>query len=286
MKPKLHHYKGAYLSLGAISRLTGISQRTLYSRIVRGMSIDAAISEPTKKPGGNNPAGPKPRLYEFRGKHLTIAQIAGILGCGLQTVYNRRVGARVLEGAELEAARPKESPSNARLITYKGKTGCLASWARKFNLSANTIRSRLNKGWSVEHALRAPRQCDILDSITFNGRTLTLGAWAKEVGMSRQVLRGRINLGWSVERALTEPVRPMNTTYSCAGKNLTVAEWARESGVSERLIRNRLDKGWSFQRALTEPKHNRGYPKTSKTALGTGAGSAETHFDGNSATGV
>jgi len=257
MKSKLYPYKGAYMTARAIARHAGIKPRTLYHRLASGMSITDAISGPAKKHGGM--IGPKAKLYEFRGEHLTAYQIADILGCHVQTVYKRRSGNRVLDGEELAATLP-EFPSNARLITYKGKTDTLTAWARKYRLGPNVIRGRLERGWPIERALRT-KVLGGSDTLTFNGKTHSFGVWSKkaEIGISPQTLRHRIeHLGWSVERALTEPVRETDQTYSFAGKSRTLPQWARKVGISLGTLRSRLDRGLTIEQALTTPLAERG----------------------------
>lgn len=41
-------------------------------------------------------------------------------------------------------------------ITFGGKMMCLSEWARALKINRNTLRARLDKGWSVEKALTTP----------------------------------------------------------------------------------------------------------------------------------
>ena len=41
---------------------------------------------------------------------------------------------------------------NNRLISYKGTVRCLAAWAEAFGIKPDTLRWRLNNGWSIERA--------------------------------------------------------------------------------------------------------------------------------------
>ena len=43
---------------------------------------------------------------------------------------------------------------NNRILTYKGNVGCLAAWAEAFGIKYETLRWRLNNGWSLEDAFR------------------------------------------------------------------------------------------------------------------------------------
>lgn len=44
------------------------------------------------------------------------------------------------------------------LITFRNKTQCLQEWADELGMNKATIRKRLKRGWSVEHALTTPPQ--------------------------------------------------------------------------------------------------------------------------------
>lgn len=43
-----------------------------------------------------------------------------------------------------------------RFLTYNGETKCLSDWCKEFGLKNETLRARLNGGWSVEMALTTP----------------------------------------------------------------------------------------------------------------------------------
>lgn len=44
-----------------------------------------------------------------------------------------------------------------RLIAFRGETLCLLDWAARIGIAREVIAGRLNRGWSVERALTAPR---------------------------------------------------------------------------------------------------------------------------------
>ena len=54
---------------------------------------------------------------------------------------------------QCEQARNKRSN---RLITFNGRTLCLAEWAEEYGMRQRTLWYRLNRGWSVERALTEP----------------------------------------------------------------------------------------------------------------------------------
>lgn len=43
-----------------------------------------------------------------------------------------------------------------RLITFDGKTQCIAAWSEELNIKQNTIGFRLNRGWTIEETLTTP----------------------------------------------------------------------------------------------------------------------------------
>ena len=65
-----------------------------------------------------------------------------------------------------EQSRNKRSN---RMFTYQGVTQCVADWARQFNISELSLRSRLNIGWSFEDAISQP----IRPGLALKHRTIT-----------------------------------------------------------------------------------------------------------------
>lgn len=52
-----------------------------------------------------------------------------------------------------------EQQRNSRqnhLITFQGKTRCVAEWAELYGINCTTLRMRLNRGWSIERAFTEP----------------------------------------------------------------------------------------------------------------------------------
>jgi hypothetical protein len=46
---------------------------------------------------------------------------------------------------------------NSRLLTYRGRTMCVAHWARELKVSTALIAARADLGWSPEAILKTPR---------------------------------------------------------------------------------------------------------------------------------
>lgn len=48
--------------------------------------------------------------------------------------------------------------SKTRLITFQGKTLCIADWSKVINVYPQIIKYRLDSGWSIEKALTTPNR--------------------------------------------------------------------------------------------------------------------------------
>lgn len=106
------------------------------------------------------------------------------------------------------------------MLTYDGRTQCIAAWAEETGIGFNTIRLRIkNHGWSVERALTTPPTSP-----------------ADRAGMQYKTAK----------------------KYAHDGHDRTLREWADALGVSEMLLRQRLQRGMSFDRVFVSGRHRRG----------------------------
>ena len=116
---------------------------------------------------------------------------------------------------KFEQARNK---SVNRLLTFNGKTQCIAQWAEELNTDDHVLVMRLSRNWDVERVLttpvipRGPKSTKKESSnrrtrrlLTFRGKAQNLAAWARELGMVRLTIHDRLKRGWTVEEALGTP---------------------------------------------------------------------------------
>ena len=107
---KLYPYEGEMLTLGEISQRTGINQKTLQSRLKRGMDVCRAANMPTQ-------LGNKPVHYEFNGKEYTLSELAELSGVKKQTI-----SWRLHQGETVaEAIRPPRPSAPRRKLTEEEK---------------------------------------------------------------------------------------------------------------------------------------------------------------------
>lgn len=130
------------------------------------------------------------------------------------TTLDRIDGSRGYEPGNVRWATAIEQQRNTKsnkLVTFRGRTQCIAAWADETGIDKNLIAWRLRNGWAVEIALTTP---PVLGNrirttgqvlLTMNGRSQSISAWSKETGLSHSLIRLRISKGMSVDEALNRP---------------------------------------------------------------------------------
>lgn len=102
-------------------------------------------------------------------------------------------------------ATKKEQANNRRdnkFLTYNGKTQTISQWAKELNIHENTLRDRIQKGWSEKEIFSKPVQST--HYITFRGETKSLRQWSISTGINYSTLQSRLyEFHWDIEKALT-----------------------------------------------------------------------------------
>lgn len=91
---------------------------------------------------------------------------------------------------------------NNRMITFEGKTLCIADWADLFNLNYATLLRRIKAGWNINQALNKTPRVRI-KFLTYENQTLSLIEWSKKIGIPYRTLSERVSRGWLIEESLT-----------------------------------------------------------------------------------
>lgn len=100
------------------------------------------------------------RLITYGGVTDTVANMARTHGIPEHIIRNRlKLGwdiDRIFEEPVGYYAH-HHGGTNKHMITYNGKTQCIADWAREYGLSRDCLKSRLFVyGWDMESALKTP----------------------------------------------------------------------------------------------------------------------------------
>lgn len=91
--------------------------------------------------------------YTYNGNAHTIREWSLITGLSYRTIYTRIH--KFKWDIERTLTTPKiqcRDKSNSRVITYKGKSLCIAEWARELGIKDSTLRERLRHGWDIKKA--------------------------------------------------------------------------------------------------------------------------------------
>ena len=91
------------------------------------------------------------RLIVHNDQAMTVAEWARATGIPAPTLYNRMNR----EQPPATVLSPVKAPTGTppRILTCNGKTNSLKGWARVAGLKPTTLRERLKRGWTLEHAL-------------------------------------------------------------------------------------------------------------------------------------
>ena len=132
--------------------------------------------------------------------------------------------------------------STNRFLEFNGESKSIAEWAEIYGLSYETLRSRINLGWTVEDAIET---ASMRKKLTINGKTKNWAAWAKENGISPSCIKDRIKRGVSGDKLLAKP--EADKIISVDGKDKRVADLSKEYGINPGVIYDRVKKGLPFE---------------------------------------
>ena len=146
--------------------------------------------------------------------------------------------------------------TNTVLLTYNNLSLTINEWSEKMNLNPNTIRSRMDKGWTVEEILTNPIKCEPI-VLVYNGEKKTVSEWSDYTGIDKSILKNRYSRGWSTEKILTtEPIKDRNIKLEYNGVIRTIEDWSKILGIKKKTLWARYNRGWSIERVLTTPVKN------------------------------
>jgi len=101
-------------------------------------------------------------------------------------------------------ATPKEQTLNRYptvWLEYDGETLCLADMARKYGLTTTMIRTRLEKGMTLEQAIEIPRQ-KVMYEVTANNETLGMVEFCGKYRLATSSISRKKKQGFSIKDAM------------------------------------------------------------------------------------
>lgn len=186
-------------------------------------------------------------------------------------VDKKEIGRRAAATHKLHGTHPAQ-----RLETVNGVTGMLRDLVARFStVSARCVRTRLQRGWTVEKAVLTPfvpvserefRSPSGMEQ--YKAKQVVVGDFvgcmedaAKHFGVVSAVsIARRLARGWTDEEAVTTPVWRGKDRVVKAGKQYVVGgvtgsinDFSRKFGIPEPTIRWRFSQGWEVEAALTTP---------------------------------
>lgn len=144
----------------------------------------------------------QPKLYMFRGRRATRADVCRITGWSPNAV-TLRVNGDIIED------RPRgRGGRKPKLYDFRGERKTVKEIAAATGLSLSGVQHRISGTAFLENDGTTPFYDLPTNSVPvfFQGETMSISAWARKLGMSPATLQFRLSQGWSVKRALTEPV--------------------------------------------------------------------------------
>lgn len=184
------------------------------------------------------------RTTVFRGKEVSLKEVANELGLSYQVVW-RRATAFNETGDDIESGT-RGGSRKAKLHEHGGEALTVTEWSNKLGVSEICIRMRLRRYGTPFVTGKMGRKPQL-----FNGKTID--ELAEEHDIRPDTLRERIRRGEPVEVAIG-PYRPNVSRRMLYG--VPASETMKQNGVSRQLASYRVKRGWSIEDAISTPPRN------------------------------
>lgn len=202
----------------------------------------------------------KARLYYFRGKHMTRADVALLTGLSPNAITLRINGDMIEDRPFMPRERRRDG--TAKRYEFRGEMMTVKEIAAITGLALPTVYGRMCGDAFLEHDDARPLYDLPTNSVPVfhRGETMSISAWARKLGIPVATLQWRLSYGWSVKRALSEPVMSPDARR----------RYQRNAQIIARMLTGFSSQGGAWS-------------SISFKATGTGAGRHETQFEGTSA---
>lgn len=186
-----------------------------------------------------------PKLYAYRGQMLTLKQIAARVGMSSKTLQARIYCGMTAEEAANTTMRRGQRQGMGK-FELNGRLCTMDELAQIAGVARSTIQWRLERGESVEEAVRPPRRPN---THLYHGEEITMQRAAAIAGVSASELRRRMQThGVTLEEAVDG--RYEHALYLYKGGRVELKDIARDAGVPMSLLEQKVRSGLSVDRAL------------------------------------
>jgi hypothetical protein len=131
-------------------------------------------------------------------ENAVISEILVELGIPYRQIWEK-ARVRILENKRPQKARV------SGIITFNGKSKPIYKWAMDVGISENTLRRRLNAGWSVEKSLTEKTKKP--EPVLYQGVLDIVANHARRAGVPLGIVYSRMSQGWTLERALSVKIQ-------------------------------------------------------------------------------
>lgn len=175
-----------------------------------------------------------PKRYHYRGRLLTLKQIAERTGVSPKTL-----GARIRRGMTPEEAAHGRMRRKPMICELDGVTYTVQELAKMSGVAVTTIRWRLENGATVEEAIRKESRAKLYP---YHGREITIREAAGIAGVSADALKARMRkYGIAMEDAVDGRYEAAKYHYGDA--NATAEEIAAAEGIPVKRLKYYLSAG-------------------------------------------
>lgn len=139
-------------------------------------------------------------------------------------------------------------------ISFNGKKGGYAFWAKETGITASTIRKRIELGWSVSDALTKTTKARLDRIVTIGNDQYPVKEAAEILNITVSAVYDRIRMKDEYENR-KKPARSAEALQEITafGKTQPIIEFSHQYLIPPVTVRQRLKLGWSPERALTAP---------------------------------
>lgn len=142
-------------------------------------------------------------------------------------------------------------------IVYNGKEyNSVSELANDYSINANTLRSRLSKGISLDRAISSAR----IDEVEYNGSTYRgIIDLCNKLDICYSTLTRKINSGKDLESSIEECLHLRDKDkYELYGKKYSsYASIAKDYGISRQLLSLKLKQGKTLEEIFPNPSQDK-----------------------------